>query len=328
MAAADATRTLRVGNLVLDNDYRHPVMLAKAAATIDVLSNGRFELGLGAGWAKAEYQQGGMRFDPPGTRISRLEEAVRVIKGLFASDPLTFAGSHYKIDELNGFPKPIRRPHPPILIGGSGKRMLALAAREATTIGIMNGDYSTGVGIDDPSRHSPEAMSEKIQWIRQEAGARFEQLELSMVVAPILTSEWRQGAELAARQHGWNTVGTRFFPRMFWRCPLPLLDRLKRSPNKWRSGESATGFPTTSSRMPKWRRVRPSSLVLLVGGRAVYDPESKLEITPEASTAAHRVHTGVKSTDANIHPYIRICALLRAGLSASGLCCASYLALG
>lgn len=206
MAAADATKTLRVGSLVLDNDYRHPVILAKEAATLDVLSNGRFELGLGAGWAKAEYQQGGIPFDPPGIRVSRLEEAVHVIKGIFASELLTFSGTYYRIDQLNGFPKPIQQPHPPILIGASGKRMLALAAREATTIGLMNGDYSTGVEIDDPLKRSPEAMTAKIQWIRQAAGERFEQIELSTVIAPILTSDRRQEAEHCARQHGWHAI--------------------------------------------------------------------------------------------------------------------------
>src|SRR5712692_3259165 len=144
MAAADATKTLRVGNLVLDNDYRHPVVLAKEAATLDVLSHGRFELGLGAGWAKTEYQQAGLSFDAPGVRVSRLEEAVQVIKGLFAYEPLTFSGTYYRIDQLNGYPKPIQQPHPSILIGASGKRMLAIAAREANSIGILNSDYSTG----------------------------------------------------------------------------------------------------------------------------------------------------------------------------------------
>lgn len=206
MAAADATTTLHVGNMVLDNDFRHPVMLAKEAATLDVLSNGRYELGLGAGWAKTEYQQAGISFDAPGLRVSRLEESVRVIKGLFASEPLTFSGSYYQIDHLSGYPRPIQQPHPPILIGASGKRMLALAAREATTIGILNGDYSTGVEIDDPRKRSPEAMIEKVQWIRQAAGERFDQVELSMVVAPILTSDRRQGAEQCARQHGWNAI--------------------------------------------------------------------------------------------------------------------------
>jgi probable F420-dependent oxidoreductase len=206
MAAAAATRTLRVGSLVLDNDYRHPVLLAKEAATLDVLSHGRFELGLGAGWAKTEYQQAGISFDAPGRRVGRLEEAVHVIKGLFADNPLTFAGTFYCIDQLNGYPKPIQQPHPPILIGASGKRMLALAAREANTIGILNGDYSTGSEIDDPLKRSPAVLTEKIQWIRQAAGARFDQVELNMVIAPIVTSDPRQGAEHCARQHGWNTM--------------------------------------------------------------------------------------------------------------------------
>ncbi len=206
MAAADATTALRVGSLVLDNDYRHPVVLAKEAVTLDVLSHGRFELGLGAGWAKREYQQAGMSFDAASIRVGRLEEAVHVIKGLFASDPLTFSGTHYHIDQLNGYPKPIQQPHPLLLIGASGKRMLAMAAREANIIGILNSDYSTGIEIDDPLKRMPAAMTEKIEWIRQMAGERFEQVELSMVVAPILTSDRQQGAEQCARQHGWNTI--------------------------------------------------------------------------------------------------------------------------
>jgi probable F420-dependent oxidoreductase len=206
MAAADATTTLRVGTLVLDNDYRHPVVLAKEAATLDLLSNGRFELGLGAGWAKDEYQQAGMPFDPPGVRVSRFEEALHVIKGLFAQEPLAFSGAYYAIDQLNGYPKPVQQPHPPILIGASGKRMLAIAAREADIIGLLNGDYSTGVEIDDPLKRAPAAMAEKIAWIRQAAGERFDQIELSTVIAPILTSDRRRGAEQCAREHGWANI--------------------------------------------------------------------------------------------------------------------------
>ena len=206
MAAAAATTTLRVGNLVLDNDYRHPVMLAKEAATLDVLSHGRFELGLGAGWAKSEYQQAGMPFEAPGIRVSRLEEALHVIKGLFAPEPFSFSGTYYRIDQLSGYPRPVQQPHPPILVGASGKRMLALAAREANIIGMLNGDYSTGVEIDDPLKRSPRAMSEKIEWMHQAAGQRFEQIELSMVIAPILTSDRQQAAEQSARRRDWNTT--------------------------------------------------------------------------------------------------------------------------
>src|SRR5713101_8332664 len=117
MAAANATKTLRVGSLVLDNDYRHPVILAKEAATLDLLSGGRFELGIGAGWLRAEYEQAGMLFEAPGVRVGRLTEALHVLKGLFADQPLTFSGSHYTISNLDGFPKPLQRPHPPILVG-------------------------------------------------------------------------------------------------------------------------------------------------------------------------------------------------------------------
>lgn len=206
MAAAAATSTLRLGSLVLDNDYRHPVVLAKEAATLDVLSHGRFELGLGAGWAKDEYERAGIAFDPAGVRVSRLEEAVRVLKGLWAPGPLTFPGTSYNVNRLNGFPKPIQQPHPPLLIGASGKRMLAFAAREASSIGFLNGDYSTGVEIDDPLQRSSEALSQKLAWVRQAAGARFEQVELSMVIAPILTSDRRAGAEAFLRDHHWNSL--------------------------------------------------------------------------------------------------------------------------
>jgi probable F420-dependent oxidoreductase len=101
MAAASVTRTLRVGSLVLDNDYRHPVLLAKEAATLDLLSNGRLELGIGAGWLRSEYEQSGIAFESAGTRVNRLEEAIQVLKGLFADQPLTFAGNYYTVTNSN-----------------------------------------------------------------------------------------------------------------------------------------------------------------------------------------------------------------------------------
>jgi probable F420-dependent oxidoreductase len=206
MAAADATTTLRVGNLVLDNDYRHPVILAKEAATLDVLSNGRFELGLGAGWAKHEYEQAGLPFDVPGVRVSRLEEALQVLKGLWAPSPLTFSGNYYAIDHLDGFPKPIQGPHPPILVGTGGKRMLALAAREATIIGFLSGDYSTGVAVDDPLKRLGAAVAQKIAWVRQAAGERFDDLELSMVLTTVHSEDQQRAAEHLASERGWSSI--------------------------------------------------------------------------------------------------------------------------
>ena len=206
MSAADATTTLRVGNLVLDNDYRHPVILAKEAATLDVLSQGRFELGLGAGWAKHEYEQAGIPFDAPGVRVSRLEEALKVLKGLWAPDPLTFSGDYYTIDHLDGFPKPVQRPHPPILIGASGKRMLSLAAREASIIGFLMGDYSSGVGVDDPLQRVGAAIDQKIAWIRQAAGERCDDLEFSMVLTAVRSQDQRQAAAQLAAARGWSSI--------------------------------------------------------------------------------------------------------------------------
>ncbi|HVN50318.1 MAG TPA: TIGR03621 family F420-dependent LLM class oxidoreductase, partial [Acidimicrobiales bacterium] len=129
MAAADATSELRIGALVFDNDYKHPVVLAKEAATLDLLSGGRLELGVGAGWMVSDYEQAGMAYDPPKVRVDRFAEGLAVIKGLFAEGELHFEGEHYRIEGLDGRPKPVARPHPPILIGGGAKRMLSIAAR-------------------------------------------------------------------------------------------------------------------------------------------------------------------------------------------------------
>jgi probable F420-dependent oxidoreductase len=203
---AGATKELRVGSLVLSNDYRHPVMLAKEIATLDVLSNGRVELGLGAGFSKAEYDSAGIPFDPPGVRVDRLEEAIRVLKGLFGTEPLTFAGKHYAVTRLDGFPKPVQQPHPPILIGASGKRMLTIAAREADIIGFQTVSTANGAMSDDPSGRLAPAVSQKVEQVRQVAGERFGEFELSMVMTVIFAKERRQAAERFARERAWEGV--------------------------------------------------------------------------------------------------------------------------
>ena len=182
MAAADATTTLRVGSLVFANDYRHPIMLAKEAATLDLLSEGRFELGIGAGWLRSEYEQTGIPFDPPGIRVERMQEALLILKGAFAEQPLTFAGKHYTITHLESFPKPSQKPHPPLLIGAGSKRMLSIAAREADIIGILPKALTNGTISEDPTERFAETLAQKVEWIRQAAGERFDEIELSMVV--------------------------------------------------------------------------------------------------------------------------------------------------
>jgi probable F420-dependent oxidoreductase len=188
VAVAEATTTLRIGTLVLQNDLRHPALLAKEAATLDVLSDGRFELGLGAGGSlMLDYEWAGIRFDSPGTRVSRLDESVRILKALFAEGPLTFAGQYYTITELEGRPKPIQQPHPPILIGGGGPRMLSLAAREADIVSIFPTMLSAG-GRFQEDEVKTAAVAKKVDLIRQAAGDRFLQVQLNILVQAVIVT--------------------------------------------------------------------------------------------------------------------------------------------
>jgi probable F420-dependent oxidoreductase len=199
-AAALATTRLRVGSLVFCNDFRHPVVLAKEAATLDVVSGGRFELGLGAGWLRAEYDQAGISFDAPGTRIERLEESVAIVKGLLAGERVTFTGRHYSIADLEGRPVPVQRPHPPVLIGGGGQRTLSLAAREASIVGFVPRALKDGSGLDRGD-FGEAALRQKIQWVRAAAGDRFDSLELNALIQAVVVSDQRTHTadQLAAR---------------------------------------------------------------------------------------------------------------------------------
>jgi probable F420-dependent oxidoreductase len=179
-AAAAATTTLRIASLVFDNDFRHPVVLAKEIATLDVLSGGRAELGLGAGWLATDYEQSGIQHDSASVRLERMEEGVHVIKGLMADGPFTFEGRHYTITQLEGHPKPVQRPHPPIVMGGGGRRMLSIAGREADVIGI-NANLGAGrIGREMAADVTPAAFHRKIGWVRDAAGPRFDQIELQV----------------------------------------------------------------------------------------------------------------------------------------------------
>ena len=179
-AAADATTRLRVGALVWDNDYKHPVVLAKELATIDLLSEGRLELGIGAGWMISDYEQAGIPYDSAGVRIDRFIEGLHVIKRAMGDGAFTFSGKHYTINNYDGLPKPVQRPCPPILIGGGGKRVLSFAAREADIIGI-NGTMTAGVvGPDAISTMTASAVDEKVDIVRSAAGSRLADIEMNI----------------------------------------------------------------------------------------------------------------------------------------------------
>jgi len=216
MAAADVTTELNVGCLVFDNDYKHPVVLAKEMATLDVLSGGRTELGLGAGWMRTDYDEAGIAYDEPGVRVDRMAEGLAVIKGLFADGPLTYAGEHYTITELDGLPKPTQRPGPPVIIGGGRPRVLKIAAQEADIVGINPSLHAGHVGPEAAADSTAAATDKKLGWVREAAGDRFDDLELNMlIVASVLTDD-RDGtleglgqlfgvdpAEMADIPHAW-----------------------------------------------------------------------------------------------------------------------------
>ena len=187
-AAASATSDLRLSALVFGNDYRHPVVLAKEMATLDVISGGRMELGLGAGWMRTDYDEAGISYDAPGVRIDRLCESLAVIRGLFGAEPFSFEGDHYTITNMNGLPKPVQ-PSPPVLIGGGGKRMLTIAAREADIVGVTANLRAGEVGVDAIADVTPERFDEKLEWVRAGAGARFDDIELSVLVMSAIVTD-------------------------------------------------------------------------------------------------------------------------------------------
>lgn len=181
-AAAAATSTLRIGALVLDNDYRHPVVLAKELATLDVLSEGRLEIGLGAGWMRTDYDQAGIPLDRPGVRLERLGEAIEVLRGCMRGEPFSFEGAHYRVTEFTGTPLPVQAGGPPLLLGGGGPRMLRLAAREADIVGINPSLHSGAVDAATISGMLASTIDGKLDVVRAAAGERYAHLELNVRV--------------------------------------------------------------------------------------------------------------------------------------------------
>ncbi|HRA35258.1 MAG TPA: TIGR03621 family F420-dependent LLM class oxidoreductase, partial [Acidimicrobiales bacterium] len=178
-AFAAVTRTLNVGILVLDCDFRHPAVLARELATIDQIAEGRLEVGLGAGWKKADYDRSGIPMDRPGVRVSRLQEHTAVLRGLWGDGPFSFSGDHYEITELEGTPKPYRPGGPPIVVGGGAPRLLRWAGATADIVGV-NASIHSGE-IDEAAAHDALAdrIDEKVGWVREGAGDRFDDLELN-----------------------------------------------------------------------------------------------------------------------------------------------------
>jgi probable F420-dependent oxidoreductase len=194
-AVLDATTTLRAGALVFDNDYKHPAILAKELATMDVLSDGRVEIGLGAGWMVSDYEQLGIVYDRPGVRVDRFVEGLAVLRGAMAPGPFDFDGEHYTITGYDGLPKPAQSPHPPILIGGGGKRVLTIAAREADIVGV-NGTLDAGViGPEAIATMTAEAVTAKVAIVAEAAAAagRLDHIEMNIRTFFVSVTDDRAG---------------------------------------------------------------------------------------------------------------------------------------
>jgi probable F420-dependent oxidoreductase len=192
--AAEATRSLRIGCRVFCQDYRHPVVLAKEAATLDLLSDGRLELGLGAGWMGREYEALGLRFDPAPVRIERLAETVAIVKAHLRGETLAFSGRHHRVSGFAGVPRPVQDPLP-LMLGGGGRRVLSLAAREADIVSLNFNNRAGVIGPDGARLSTAAETARKVGWVREAAGARFERLELE--IGAYFTFVGPQGAAAA-----------------------------------------------------------------------------------------------------------------------------------
>ena len=200
LAAAAELSTLRLGTMVIANDYRHPVILAKDAATLDVISEGRLELGIGTGWIRDQYESAGFPYEPAGTRVRRLEEAIQVLKGYWTGRRFVYHGNHYEVD-IVGSPEPVQPGGPPLLIGASGDRMLRLAARHADIVGITVTRGQTGFStFGSAVARSADELPRQLSVLRSAAGQRFDDIELSVLIHHFEPDE--SMAEATAREVG------------------------------------------------------------------------------------------------------------------------------
>jgi probable F420-dependent oxidoreductase len=206
--AAKATTSLRIGSLVIANDFRPPVQLAREIATIDQLSGGRVELGLGAGFLRAEYAPLGITFDSPGVRVSRLAEAIRLLRQLFSGDPVSFHGAYYQVENYTSFPIPPQRENLPLLVAGSGDRMLSLAAREADIVGLQTVTTTTGTVVADPENWLAETVLRKVDLLARVARNRFEHLELNSTITMHPCPDREAGAREIIAQRGWEAISS------------------------------------------------------------------------------------------------------------------------
>ena len=246
-AAAAVTSTLNIGSLVLAADFRHPVVLARELATIDLLSEGRLEMGIGAGWKATDYTSSGIAMDRPGVRVDRMIEAIAVLQGLFAPGPFSFSGEHFRVDEIDGSPMPHRPGGPPLLIGGGAPRMLRYAGATADIVGVNPSIHSGEIDGAAARDAQADRIDEKVGWVREGAGARFDELELNAWMAVAMVTDDAAGtAELLAPAFGTEPDGLLDSPMVALGTLEEIAEQFGRRRDRW--GYSYHVIPGPSAR--------------------------------------------------------------------------------
>ncbi len=216
--AAEATTTIGVGCRVFCADYRNPVMLAKELATLDMFSDGRLEIGLGAGWLQGEYEAIGIPFDRAGIRLDRLEETIRLVRASFADGELNIVGAHTYAVGFEAVPKPIRvdgRPMPRLMIGGGAQRVLGIAGREADVVSLNFNNSSGKIGLAGIQSSTAEITEQKLAWIRAGAGDRFASLEIEIGAYFLsVTNDTAGGLEAMAKSLGIDAAAAAEHPHV------------------------------------------------------------------------------------------------------------------
>lgn len=249
--AAEATTVLNVGSLVFDNDYRHPAVLAKEMATLDLLSGGRVEVGIGAGWMRSDYDQLGLAYDSPGVRVARMAEGLKVMKALWAGSEATFHGSHYQVSQARGFPTPCSQPHPRLVIGGGSRKVLSLAAREADIVGVNPNLRAGHIGDEVIATASPEHYRERVGWVREAAGDRFGEIEMQC-----LTFALKVGAG-AAEYRDFVAKAVSLAPETVVTSPLALIGSVEEVVDVLEARREEYGFSYWVVHAPEIEEVAP-----------------------------------------------------------------------
>jgi len=232
--AAAATTDLRVGTLVFANDFRHPAVLAKEMATLDLLSNGRLEVGVGAGWMNEDYAWTGVPHERAGLRIERMIESINILRGLWGEGEFSYTGEHYSITDYNGLPKPVTAGGPPIIVGGGGRRVLSNAARLADIVGVNPNVGEGKIGAEAIASMAAEATDEKLEWVRTAAGDRFDDIEISILkFAVAVTDDQAATAEAVGGMFGMSADTVLASPHTLIGSASQIADELRAQRDRW-----------------------------------------------------------------------------------------------